>query len=277
MDDIENIGSWSQEKHKLLGKYLKAYCNILNSQKRKRLFCEYWYIDAFAGSVTARRKDTKAFVDGSPIIALKTEPAFDRYVFIDINNSRIKKRISRLHDDFPEKSDRIHIHRGNCNDILLDITPSFHKRYKRRGIVFLDPYAPNVRWKTVEALAKVGTLDVFINYPLMGLNRLLPKRTPPSIRNRQIVSDVLGCENWYEEAYGQDSWLRLMGDKRRIIRQVESIPWLTNFYVERLKYVFPHVSDVRIMYNSKNTPLYALILASHKQVATKIMNDIFKR
>ena len=278
MAGVDEIGPWSEEKLNILADYLKAYCTILNAKKRQGKISEYCYIDAFAGSVTPTRKDTKAYVEGSPLRALRTEPAFDRYIFIDINKTRIKERIARLPEQFPEKADRIHIYQGDCNDILIsEIIPRFHWKTGRRGIVFLDPYAPNVRWDVVRLLASAKTFDVFINYPLMGLTRLLPIKHPPTENHRKIISNVLGCEEWYDKVYGEEPWKLLMGGEQPIVRQVNPIPWLTKYYVDCLDDAFDCVSDIKLMRNSKNAPLYALVLASRVGVATKIMNDIFNK
>ena len=96
------VGVWTQEKLNRLAKYLTAYMNIFKSNVRARYFSTH-YVDAFAG--TGHRTpnhqvaeqslfdDAEAleFQQGSPVIALETEPAFDHYVFIDMKTDYIRE------------------------------------------------------------------------------------------------------------------------------------------------------------------------------------------
>jgi three-Cys-motif partner protein len=131
------IGVWSEDKLALLAKYLKAYSVIMNDQKKSWLR-EYYYIDAFAGSVRPRAKeDEQRYIDGSPLRALQTEPKFDAYFFIDVSSRRIE-RIEKLREDFPKS--RIEIREGNCNQILRDdIIPQIPYSSKKASICIFRP------------------------------------------------------------------------------------------------------------------------------------------
>ncbi|MFN9533931.1 MAG: three-Cys-motif partner protein TcmP, partial [Pseudanabaena sp.] len=93
------IGRWSEEKLDLLAQYLEAYSVIMNKQKQTWLR-DYYYIDAFSGSVRPRAKDEERYINGSPIRALQTEPKFDGYWFVDVNPQRVE-RVEKLREDFP--------------------------------------------------------------------------------------------------------------------------------------------------------------------------------
>jgi three-Cys-motif partner protein len=96
-------GDWTTTKLDVLTKYLASYTTALRDKPSKDHPFTKGYIDAFAGSGyrDARREDEagklsqallfpelaepepQAFLDGSTRLALKTEPRFDRYVFIE--------------------------------------------------------------------------------------------------------------------------------------------------------------------------------------------------
>ena len=59
-----------------------------------------------------------------------------------------------------------------------------------------------------------------------------------------------------------------------VAREKIGAEWLADLYATQLSKVFPNVSKPVIMNNSKNSPLYALFVASHKDNAIKIMNEI---
>ncbi len=124
------IGRWSEEKLELLTKYLKAYSDIMNKQKQEWLRA-YYYIDAFAGSVQPKAKDEERYIDGSPLRALRTQPRFDGYWFIDVSQQRIE-RLERLREEFNYYS--IRIRQGDCNEILRnEVIPQITWSSKQRA------------------------------------------------------------------------------------------------------------------------------------------------
>ncbi len=270
------IGRWSEEKLDLLAKYLKAYSAIMNKQKQSWLKA-YYYIDAFAGSVRPRSKeDEQRYIDGSPLRALQTEPKFDAYWFIDVSPRRIE-RIEGLRDEFPDCT--IEIRQGNCNEILCnEVISEVTYASKQRAFVFLDPYGLQVDWETVRELANTKTCDIFINFSVMGVTRLLPRDQRPEGEVLEQLNKVMGSTNWLDQIYQPPRQLSLFPElEPALSRETIKAEELASLYAEQLRSLFPHVSRPVLMKNSTNSVLYALCLASHNQTATKITNEIFAR
>jgi three-Cys-motif partner protein len=259
----------------------------MNNQKtpknpRKKPWLKaYYYIDAFAGSVKPTAKeDEQRYIEGSPLRALRTEPPFDGYWFIDASPQRTE-RLERLCDEFPDRE--IHVRRGDCNEILCnDILPnlSLKKKSPRRAFVFLDPYGLQVDWQTITQLAETKACDIFINFSVMGVTRLLLKDKEPKTEVVEQLDKVMGNVDWLEKLYQlpQNIQLNLFDNQEpNASRDKISANRLADVYTERLKTLFPYVSNPVIMKNSKNAALYTLCLASHNEKAIKITNDIFKR
>lgn len=280
------IGRWSEEKLDLLAKYLKAYSDIMSNQKTsnnptgKPWLQAYYYIDAFAGSVRPRAKeDEERYIEGSPLRALQTEPRFDGYWFIDVSPRRIE-RVERLREEFPDCV--IEIRQGNCNEVLCnDIIPRLPRSSRQRAFVFLDPYGLQVDWETVRELANTRTCDIFVNFSVMGVTRLLPRDQNPEPEVMEQLSKVMGSTNWITEIYRESPELQLdlFGNLTEPTSSRDTIQaeWLASLYTEQLRSLFPHVSRPVLMRNSTNSVLYALCLASHNQTAIKITNEIFNR
>lgn len=280
------IGRWSEEKLDLLAQYLKAYSDIMNNQKTsnnpagKPWLQAYYYIDAFAGSIRPRAKeDEQRYIDGSPLRALQTEPQFDAYWFIDISPQRVE-RVERLRKEFPSHS--IEIWQGNCNEILCnEIIARIPYRSKKRAFVFLDPYGLQVDWETIRELANTRTCDIFINFSVMGVTRLLPRDKPPESEVIEQLSKVMGSTDWIAQIYQPPAHVQLslfpVEQEPAISRESIRAEWLAKLYTEQLGSLFSHVSRPVLMKNSTNSVLYALCLASHNQTAVKITNDIFGR
>ena len=93
------------------------------------------------------------------------------------------------------------------------------------------------------------------------------------------ITDVFGTDEWKNISYREDKQLTLFDTKEKILQRKKEnlVEDLVEFYRERLKSIFPYVSDAVIMKNSKNGPLYSLVLASHASLAVKKMHEIFKR
>lgn len=273
------IGKWSEDKLDLLSKYLKAYSVIMNEQKKSWLTA-YYYIDAFAGSVRPRAKeDEERYIDGSPLRALQTEPRFDAYWFVDLNPQRVE-RVNKLREDFPEQV--IQTYQGNCNDVLCnEIIPQIPYSSKKRAFVFLDPYGLQVDWETVRELANTKTCDIFVNFSVMGVTRLLPREQAPDPLFVDQISKVMGNTQWINQIYQESpvTQLDLFGNSSEplVSRDTIQAEWLASLYTEQLKLLFKYVSRPVLMKNSTNSVLYALCLASHNEKAIKITNEIFNR
>lgn len=294
----DKIGKWSEEKLKLLSDYLGAYSTIMNGKKKEWLRA-YHYIDAFAGSVRPRAKgtgavekyvsgdqlwvpeeivtgqDSERYIEGSPLRALQVAPPFDVCWFIELSNWRLGQ-LESLPAQFPDRE--IRIRKGDCNSILRDeIIPTITWESYQRGFVFLDPYGLQVEWETVKALGKARTFDVFVNFSLMPITRLLKRDEPPDEKVIGLFNRVMGNSEWLQELYRPSTQTSMFEDERVVRRDSMRAEWLAAIYAEQLKQHFPSVSNPVIMTNSKNAPLYALFLASQKPVGVKIMNQIGAR
>jgi three-Cys-motif partner protein len=270
---IDTIGKWSEEKLDLLHKYLSAYARIMNSQKKTWL-AAYHYIDAFAGAGKALAKDAERYIQGSPVRALQSEPLFDGYWFIERSPRRVGQ-LQALQRQFPQR--KVTIQQGDCNEILRNtLVPEINYPSRQRGLVFLDPYGLQVEWETVQLLAEAKTFDVFVNFSLMAVIRLLKLNEPPKKQVAALLDRIMGNTEWVQEVYRPPAQLSLFGDQP-FTRDAIPAEWLARLYADQISSLFPFVSKPVIMTNSRNAPLYALFLASHNRRGVEIAHDIFKR
>jgi three-Cys-motif partner protein len=274
------IGEWSEDKLAILQEYLHAYSVIMNKYKNLGYFSAYHYVDAFSGAVLAEPKrrngdkdEATRFIEGSPLRALQTEPPFDVCWFIELSAGR-SQRLAELVKQFPERD--IRVVRGDCNAVLLDkIIPVITRNSRQRGVVFLDPYGLHIRWETIKALAAAGTLDILVNFSIMSLTRNLRRGAKPTEAESAELSEIMGSADWVDELYESnraDLWGAPIEG-----RDVIDADWLAGKYAENLSQLFEYVSKPIIMHNSLHSPLYALLVASHKKAATNITNDIIRK
>ncbi len=272
MNQDDAIGPWSEDKLKLLGKYLDAYTAIMQNQK----WCRngFHYIDAFAGTSRPRARDEERYIDGSPRVALSIRRPFHSYTFIEKEPWRVE-HLRRLRDEFPDRD--IRIEEDDCNKIITTkITPRIRYEHFNRGLIFLDPFSMDVEWSTIDQIAQTKALEVFINFPVMALNRTVLANDASALTDAQIerMNRFWGSTEWRGDIYEEVP--TFFGNVEMKISRTTGKK-LGQLFKKRLLEVFPNVTDPLVMTNSRNAPLYCLIFASFKPKAFKIVHDIFGR
>lgn len=159
---FDEIGYWSEVKLDIVKEYAQAYSRILTKKKLSHV-----YIDGFAGPGVHIAKSTREFIPGSPLNALGIKPGFDDYYLVDLDGDKTD-HLRKLVGD----RSNVHIFQGDCNVILLnEIFPCVRYQDFRRGFCLLDPYGLHLNWQVIETAGKMGTIDLFLNFPIMDMNR----------------------------------------------------------------------------------------------------------
>jgi three-Cys-motif partner protein len=146
----------------VIASYLSSYTAALKDKPSKENPFRKAYIDAFAGTgyrEAVRQDDSEAssqalllpdlaadepqaLLDGSARMALKVEPRFDRYVFIESSAKRCAA-LEALKVDFPHLANDIQIRHGDANVEIQELCRRDWTSH--RAVLFLDPYGMQVR------------------------------------------------------------------------------------------------------------------------------------
>jgi three-Cys-motif partner protein len=269
--EYDEIGIWSEVKLAIVKEYASAYATILDAKRRESIHSLKWlYIDAFAGPGIHLSKRTGEMVDGSPLIALKTTPPFFEYHFIDADPARA----DQLRSISGPRTD-VHIYSDDCNDVLMrDVFPRARYNDYRRALCLLDPYNINLKWDVIEAAGKMGSVEVFLNFMIMDINRNVLRKNPDKIIQSKVeqLTRLWGDETWIDAAY--DTTGNLFGDPEKVSNERFEAAWR-----ERLKTKagFKFVSKPMPMKTKTNSVIYYLYFASQKPVAAGIVDDIFEK
>lgn len=260
--EFDEIGYWSEIKLEIVRDYAAAYSTILTNKNLPHI-----YVDAFAGAGQHISKSTGEFVPGSPLNALNVRPPFREYHFIDLNASRVEslQHIAGARND-------VHVYEGDCNELLAQrIFPTLHFDSYRRALCLLDPYGLDLNWDVMFQAGQLGTIDMFLNFPVMGMNRAVLWRNPDKVSIEQLdrMSAFWGGD-WKEAAYTTER--SLFGEPEK-----ESNDAIAEAFRQRLHNVagFRKVPEPLPMRNSKGATVYYLFFASQVGVAEKIVTDIF--
>jgi three-Cys-motif partner protein len=265
---FDRIGYWSEIKLEILQKYASAYSIILSAQNNPPLY--HVYIDAFAGGGAHLTKANQGLVPGSPLHALGVRPPFRRYYLIDIEPEKIEslRNLIGARDD-------VLISQGDCNKILLEtVFPQVKYEQYRRGLCILDPYGLDLDWSVIRTSGQMKTLDVFLNFPVMDINRNVLWRDPDKVGASQVarMNAFWGDESWRDVAYRTNESLFNWPEK-----QTNEV--VAEAFRVRLQKVagFARVPPPLPMRNSMGAIVYYLFFASQKDTAENIVLDIFRR
>jgi three-Cys-motif partner protein len=263
--EFDEIGYWSEIKLEIVRDYASAYSRILNSKKLPHI-----YVDAFAGAGQHISKETGEFIPGSPLNALNVSPPFREYHFIDLNAEKVEylQRLAGRRDD-------VRIYEGDCNDVLIQrIFPTLQYESYRRALCLLDPYGLDLRWEVIFQAGQLATIDMFLNFPVMDMNRNALWRNPDKVSPEQALrmTRFWGDESWRQIAYSTTG--NLFG-----IPEKESNETIAEAFRQRLVKVagFKRVPEPLPMRISRGAIVYYLFFASQVGVAENIVNDIFTK
>jgi three-Cys-motif partner protein len=283
-------GKWTQAKLEKVGYYLQTYSTALKNQKFKLI-----YVDAFAGTGYVNLEDkaenqpffaefeeteVRDFVSGSAKNALEVNPPFDEYIFIEKDEGRFSE-LDNLKKDYPNLENRIFPVSADSNEYLKSFCEG-DWRYKR-AIIFLDPYGMQVKWETIEAIAKTQAIDLWILFPLgVAVNRLLKKDGNISESVKKRLDEMFGTENWFKDFFQKKSQPSFFEEETGF-EKTANLDSIANYFNQRLASIFADVAKNPLkLYNSKNNPLYLLCFAvgnpnpKAKGLAVKFANHILQ-
>lgn len=261
MSDFGDVKGWTREKLDCLEKYLTFYQKALKGQRFRKI-----YIDAFAGSGgtygrKSGQKHVGRFLEGSASRALRVEPPFDRYVFVERDPGRmaaLKATAAAEVETVRARGSSVDFEVADANEAIPDLVSRMPWR-SWRGVVFLDPYGMQVRWRVLEALARTESVDLWYLFPTGAMLRLLKRHGRPSGGRAQTLDAVLGTDEW-RALYRPPKQAGLFPEDE--VEERAEATEVERFVLDRLGTIFPLVHRrPLVLRNSKGAVLFSLIFA----------------
>ena len=183
-------GDWTRRKLEILESYLDRYTTVMKGNS-----FYLWYVDAFAGtgyvnvdSAQVYRSSLLSSEDGWDNEAANVlkgsvrraidvdDRPFDEFVFVDLNFGYAGE-LSKLRYEFQDRD--IQIVSDDANRFLQNWCLSRNRQLgtpwqNERAVIFLDPFATEVDWQTVQIISETQSVDLWILFPLSALTRMLP-------------------------------------------------------------------------------------------------------
>ena len=263
-------GQWTIEKLNILDSYLGAYTTALKNKPFKLI-----YVDAFAGTgfinPVKDNSDAKTFIDGSAIRAIKTgDKPFDKLVFIEKNRDRYHE-LRGLWQDYQERD--IVVENSDANNYLQNLQMDWRSW---RGVLFLDPFATEVEWSTIQIISSFNALDTWLLFPVSAISRILPRSRKPDDIDQRWVSRL-------NKIFGDDSWRSLyqenpqddMFDSPGYIRD-SGVNGLLSIYKQNLNDLFGKrfLSKSKTLTTSRGARLFEFIFCAGHPNGARIAKNI---
>ena len=264
------------EKLDILESYLDAYTTALKNQPFKLM-----YIDAFAGTgdISPRLDDddARSLIAGSAqrAMAVKDKP-FDRLIFVEED----AHRYNQLTAIWRSNTDRdIRVLNWDANRFLRSLEEDWRAW---RGVLFLDPFATEVEWSTIEKIAGFNALDTWILFPVNAIARILPVEKNPDavfLAWAEKLTRIFGDESW-RELYHVNPQQSLFGED--LYQRDVGTAGISRLYKDKLRQLFRDrfMEGSKTFVNSKNSPLFEFVfcvgnetgIGPAKRIAGHILN-----
>jgi three-Cys-motif partner protein len=253
---VQCVHTWVAEKHDYLKRFIDASANPRRSYVtvgRVSNPAGAAFVDLFAGPGRARVQETGAFVDGSPLIALKHgKVPFSRVILVeqDPENIRaLKDRVGQSATVIP----------GDCNTVI-DKVASIVPR-DGLNLALIDPYNVSpLSFETIARLGRFARMDLLIHFPTSDIRRKFGKGQTMGPGWHEYIDRFLGTTAWRSE-----------------MNRAEEVPSklipILREQLTKLGYEGKAVRDVPIRADARNV-LYHLVYASKHPLGSKIWDAI---
>jgi three-Cys-motif partner protein len=263
---MRRAGPWAAEKLD----YLRRYIEVFETSMRNK-----WpvrnYIDLLAGPGKNKIRETKEILLGSPLIAVTTQYPFTGYYFVDADESNTKALGERC---TASSVSNLHIWTGDCNDLVDQVVRQLKPgEHQSLNLAFLDPEGLELRWQTVAKIAGIRRMDLIINYPQGGLNRMMAKTYQAA--NETLVDLFFGTRDW-RTIYAEFKNQRRHSLHRELIDLYKAR--LRQLGYQEVKVGDEAWGDEPLMRSTqRNAPLYRLIFASKNPLGDKFWHEVTRR
>jgi three-Cys-motif partner protein len=260
---------WTRNKLEILKDYLPAFTTASSKSS------ECVYLDLMAGQPKNIERHTGTEFDGSPVLAMKTRPAFSRLRFGELSPTRAAELDTHLRGQFP-RDNRYQVVQGDCNEMIDAILADLADVAWAPTFAFVDQQAAEVHWETIEKLAsfrrnKQGwkTEIWILMSPTMILKGVRGVGGIPYEPFRQRVDRLYGTTEWRVIQNAFDKRLIVAREYRR--QMVNLMRW-------RLEHELGYAVSHRIPMQMHNkVEIYDMVFATDHEAGDRIMRHLYNQ
>lgn len=266
------IGTWSLKKLAVLLLYFKPFTKACESVGGG------YYIDGLAGPGICEVREAQPlarYAWGSPLLALRTQPGFERCLFVEADAATAEALSSRTTDNAHRREVRV----GDANSLVPEIMRTNVPGWAP-CLCFLDPEAAELQWSTLRQVAhtpgrsRMPELLILFTLP-MGPQRMLTTRGPMDAAWEAVLDRYFPDRGWWN-VYQDRLADRLSATEART-------QYLAVYKGGLRKIGYPEDGIFSLQVKSagqpggRGHPLYHLVFASDDPKGSQIMAYVMKR
>jgi three-Cys-motif partner protein len=82
------------------------------------------------------------------------------------------------------------------------LLPTIQYKHFNRALCLLDPYGLHLDWEVMLQAGQSGAVDMFLNFPVMDINRNAMWKTPEKVPKARVdrMTKFWGDESWRQVA-----------------------------------------------------------------------------
>jgi three-Cys-motif partner protein len=261
---------WTRNKLEILTDYLPAFTTAVSGRSPECI-----YLDLMAGQPKNVERHTGAEFDGSPIVAMKTQPPFTRLRFGELNATRAAALDTHLREAFPG-DDRYQVVQGDCNETIDGILAGLADIAWAPTFAFVDQQAAEVHWETIKKLAAFRKNTQGWKTEIWIL--MSPTMIIKGVRGR----DGIPYEPYREQVdrlYGGGEWRQILRalDQRKITAR-DYRKQMVNLMRWKLEHELGYRITHRIPMQMHNkVEIYDMVFATDHDAGDRIMRHLYNQ
>lgn len=229
-----------------------------------------------AGQPSNVERYTGAEFDGSPIVAMNTDPPFTRLRFGELRPGRARALDTHLRQKYPGDT-RYEVVQGDCNVTIDGILAGLAEVARAPTFAFVDQQSAEVHWETIRKLAafradlKNGRkAEIWILMsPTMIMKGVRGKGGVPYERYREQVDRLYGGGEWRQILRARDEHKLTAPEYRNAM--INLMRW-------KLEHELGYAVSQRIPMRMPNkVEIYDMVFATDHPVGDKIMRHLYNK
>ncbi|ANO17388.1 Uncharacterised protein [Mycobacteroides abscessus subsp. abscessus] len=257
---------WTRNKLQILADYLPRF-NSASQRSEQRI-----YLDLMAGEPDNVEKHTGEKFDGSPTVALKSDPGFTTLRFGELG-TKADKLSAALAERFPGDN-RYRVVKGDCNETIDEVLRELQPLNWAPTFAFLDQQGAEIHWDTIEKLAR------FRQNKNNWKTELWILMSPAMIARGVRGTNAEEFERQVSLLYGGDDWLRIKRALHsRTITAGQYRQEMVNLMRYRLEtdlgYQFTH--RIPMTMSTNKMTIFDMVFATDHYVGDRIMQHLYNQ
>lgn len=256
------VGDWCEDKYL----HVEHYARMFATSMKGKWDC-LAYLELFAGAGRVRIRNTDRILDAAALRALGITPAFDLYMYAELDGRLLSALEQRCNGRDPET--QCFFVQGDVNEqwpVLRESVRQAAKGGRYLTFCFVDPYkCRHLAFATLEGLAELY-LDFLVLIPShMDANR---NRTKYLQDSTTVLDQYLGTTSW------RDAWHSAPNPKPRF---GDFVADQFGLRMQELGFLYDGLQDMKLVRSTdKNLRLYHLAFFSRNELGQKLWREAVK-